>query len=271
MPFIPGMELAGIVAAVGEGAQGFQVGERVLAASSTGAFAEKVAVDALRCVAIPDFLDDITAAGLLVVYGTGVHALRQRAQLMPGENLLVLGAAGGVGLAAVHIGKAMGARVIAAASSAEKLAFAKANGADELVDYANGDLKDQVKALTGGRGADVIFDPVGGDLFGQATRCINFNGRLLIIGFASGTIPKMPAGLALVKGFSAVGVFWGRFATKEQPELHAENMRILFEWLEDGTIAPHVDETMKLVDAAAALRKIADRKVQGKLVITVKR
>ena len=268
LPFVPGMELAGVVTELGEGVETLAVGDRVLSTTPNGAYCQQAAVDARRCIRMPESLDFVKGAGLLCVYGTSVHALRQRGDLQPGENLLVLGAAGGVGLSAVQIGKAMGARVIAGASSEEKLALAKTHGADELVNYGGGDLKDQVKALTDGKGADVIYDPVGGDLFDQSTRCINFNGRLLIIGFASGTIPKLPAGLALVKGFSAVGVFWGRFATKEQPELHTENMKLVFDWLDKGTIAPHVDEVMPLFQAPQALRKIADRKVQGKLVLT---
>lgn len=268
LPFVPGMELSGVVTKLGDGVENIAIGDRVMSTTGGGAYCEQVAVDVERCIPIPDSLEFVQGAALLVVYGTTIHAFRQRADLQPGENLLVLGAAGGVGLSAVQVGKAMGARVIAGASSAEKLALAKANGADELVDYAGGDLKDQVKALTGGKGADVIYDPVGGDLFDQSTRCINFNGRLLIIGFASGTIPKLTAGIALVKGFSAVGVFWGRFATKEQPALHAENMRILFDWLEQGKISPHIDDVMPLSEASTALRKVAERKVLGKLVLT---
>ena len=267
LPFVPGMELSGVVAGIGDGVSEFAIGDRVVSTTGTGAYCEQVAVEARRCIRLPDSLGFNEAAGLMCVYGTSMHALKQRGNLQAGENLLVLGAAGGVGLSAVQIGKAMGARVIAGASSAEKLALAKANGADELVDYGGGDLKDQVKALTDGKGADVIYDPVGGDLFDQSVRCINFNGRLLIIGFASGTIPKLPAGLALVKGMSAVGVFWGRFALKEQPELHNENMQILFDWLEQGLVAPHIDEIMPLSHAAQALQKIADRKVQGKLLL----
>ena len=268
LPFVPGMELSGVVAGVADDVTEFDVGDRVLSTTGTGAYCEQVAVEKHRCIGMPDSLDFNKAAALMCVYGTSIHALKQRGNLQAGENLLVLGAAGGVGLSAVQIGKAMGARVIAAASSEQKLALAKANGADELVNYGSGDLKDQVKALTAGKGADVIYDPVGGELFDQSVRCINFNGRLLIIGFASGTIPKLQAGLALVKGMSAVGVFWGRFATKEQPELHAENMQILFDWLELGVIEPHIDAAMPLSQAAQALRKIADRKVQGKLVLT---
>ena len=268
LPFVPGMELSGVVTEVGDGVDALSVGDRVLSATGGGAFCEQVAVDVERCVRMPDTLGYVEGAAVLLVYGTSIHALRQRAAIQPGETLLVLGAAGGVGLSAVQLGKAMGARVIAGASNQEKLALAKANGADELVDYGSGDLKDQVKALTGGKGADVIYDPVGGDLFDQSTRCINFNGRLLIIGFASGTIPTLTAGIALVKGFSAVGVFWGRFATKEQPALHAENMSLVFEWLEQGKFSPHIDAVMPLSEAPAALRKIADRKVLGKLVLT---
>jgi NADPH2:quinone reductase len=189
--------------------------------------------------------------------------------LQPGESVLVLGAAGGVGLAAVQVAKAMGARVIAAASSPEKLAIARESGADELVDYSDGELKDKVKVLTGGKGADVIFDPVGGDLFDQALRCIAWEGRLLVIGFASGRIPQLPVNLALVKGFSTIGVYWGRFAKVEQPDLQAENMRWLFDWWRQGKIKPRIDERLPLAEAPAALRRIMDREVRGKLVLDV--
>lgn len=269
LPFVPGMELTGVVEACGSEVVELEIGQRVAAACGTGAFAEQALVNVSDAVLVPDGVSDVDAAGLLVVYGTSIHALRQRAQLVEGETLLVLGAAGGVGLSAVQLGKTMGARVIAAASTKEKLEVAAANGADELVDYGDGELKDKVKALTGGRGADVIYDPVGGDLFDQATRCINFNGRLLVIGFASGRIPQFPVNLSLVKGFSVVGVFWGRFSRKEQPELHRENMTLLFDWLLAGRFKPQIDSVFPLEQTGLALKRISERKATGKVILQV--
>jgi len=269
LPFVPGLELAGEVLATGDGVTGFEPGQRIAAATGVGAYAEQALVDAEHAIPIPDSVDDSAAAGLLVVYGTSIHALRQRADLKAGETLLVLGAAGGVGLSAVQLGKVMGARVIAAASTADKLEIARANGADELIDYGDGELKEKVKALTGGRGADVIYDPVGGHLFDQSTRCINFNGRLLVIGFASGRIPQFPVNLALVKGFSVVGVFWGRFSKKEQPELHRENMQQLFDWLAQGKFELAIDREYPLTELPAALNRIAARQATGKIIIRV--
>jgi len=269
LPFVPGLELAGEVLATGDGVTGFEPGQRIAAATGVGAYAEQALVDAEHAIPIPDSVDDSAAAGLLVVYGTSIHALRQRADLKAGETLLVLGAAGGVGLSAVQLGKVMGARVIAAASTADKLEIARANGADELIDYGDGELKEKVKALTGGRGADVIYDPVGGDLFDQSTRCINFNGRLLVIGFASGRIPQFPVNLALVKGFSVVGVFWGRFSKKEQPELHRENMQQLFDWMAQGKFELAIDREYPLAELPAALNRIAARQATGKIIIRV--
>ncbi|MBS36943.1 MAG: NADPH:quinone oxidoreductase [Thiotrichales bacterium] len=269
LPFVPGLELAGEVLATGDGVTGFEPGQRIAAATGVGAYAEQALVDAEHAIPIPDSVDDSAAAGLLVVYGTSIHALRQRADLKAGETLLVLGAAGGVGLSAVQLGKVMGARVIAAASTADKLEVARANGADELIDYGDGELKEKVKALTGGRGADVIYDPVGGDLFDQSTRCINFNGRLLVIGFASGRIPQFPVNLALVKGFSVVGVFWGRFSKKEQPELHRENMQQLFDWMAQGKFELAIDREYPLAELPAALNRIAARQATGKIIIRV--
>jgi len=269
LPFVPGMELVGVVESCGSEVTGLEVGQRIVAACGTGAFAEQALVTASEAVRVPDGVSDTDAAGLLVVYGTSIHALRQRAQLAAGETLLVLGAAGGVGLSAVQLGKVMGARVIAAASTQEKLQVARAHGADELLDYGDGELKDKVKALTGGRGADVIYDPVGGDLFDQSTRCINFNGRLLVIGFASGRIPQFPVNLSLVKGFSVVGVFWGRFARKEQPALHRENMALLFDWLLAGRFTPQIDSVFPLHETGLALKRISDRKATGKVIVQV--
>lgn len=269
LPFVPGLELAGEVLATGDGVTAFEPGQRIAAATGVGAYAEQALVDAEHAIPIPDSVDDSAAAGLLVVYGTSIHALRQRADLKAGETLLVLGAAGGVGLSAVQLGKVMGARVIAAASTADKLEVARANGADELIDYGDGELKEKVKALTGGRGADVIYDPVGGDLFDQSARCINFNGRLLVIGFASGRIPQFPVNLALVKGFSVVGVFWGRFSKKEQPELHRENMQQLFDWMAQGKFELAIDREYPLAELPAALNRIAARQATGKIIIRV--
>ena len=226
-PFSPVGEAAGIVAAVGEKVSHLKPGDRVMALTGWGSFAEQVAAPAYNVMPIPKGIDFNSAAAFGMTYGTSMHALKQRANLKAGETLLVLGASGGVGLAAVEIGKAMGARVIAAASSAEKLEVARAAGADELINYSSEDLKERVKALTGGQGADVIYDPVGGDLFDAAVRAINWNGRLLVVGFASGRIPELPVNLALLKGASVVGVFWGSFAQR-QPQDNLANFQQLF-------------------------------------------
>ena len=267
-PFSPGGEVAGMVTEVAPDVTSFKAGDRVLAMTTWGGFAEEVCVDALLASRIPDSMDFLTAAGFLITYGTTIHAFRQRARLQPGETLLVLGAAGGVGLSAVQIGKAMGARVIAAAGSADKLAFAREAGADELVNYTEENLKERVKALTGGNGADVIYDPVGGDLFDQAIRAINWKGRYLVIGFASGRIPALPVNLTLVKGCDVVGVFWGAFVRRE-PEVSAENNAQLFKWVEEGKIRPHIDHVYPLEKAVDALNDILSRKVKGKIVLKV--
>jgi NADPH2:quinone reductase len=204
-----------------------------------------------------------------MTYGTSMHALKQRGNLKPGETLLVLGASGGVGLAAVEIGKAMGARVIAAASSAEKLAVAKAAGADELINYSETSLKDEIKRLTDGQGADVIYDPVGGDLFDQAIRAIAWNGRLLVVGFASGRIPELPVNLALLKGAAVVGVFWGSFAQR-QPQDNAANFQQLFGWFAEGKLKPLVSQVYPLSNAAQAINDLGQRKAVGKVVVQVR-
>jgi len=214
-------------------------------------------------------MDFTTAAAFSMTYGTSMHALKQRAQLQPGETLLVLGASGGVGLAAVEIGKAMGARVIAAASSAEKLAVAKAFGADELINYGQDNLKDEIKRLTDGNGVDVIYDPVGGDLFDQAIRSIAWNGRLLVVGFASGRIPELPVNLALLKGASVVGVFWGSFAQR-QPQDNAANFQQLFSWYAEGKLKPLVSQTYPLAQTAQAINDLGQRKAVGKVVVQVR-
>ena len=213
-PFSPGGEAAGVVSEVGEKVSHLKVGDRVMALTGWGSFAEQVAVPGYNVLPIPPSMDFNTAAAFSMTYGTSMHALKQRAHLQPGETLLVLGASGGVGLAAVEIGKAMGARVIAAASSADKLAIAKAAGADELINYSEASLKDEIKRLTDGNGADVIYDPVGGDLFDQAIRAIAWNGRLLVVGFASGRIPELPVNLALLKGAAVVGADGARSAVR---------------------------------------------------------
>jgi NADPH2:quinone reductase len=268
-PFSPGGEAAGVVAAVGEKVSHLKPGDRVMALTGWGSFAEQVAVPAYNVMPIPKGIDFNSAAAFGMTYGTSMHALKQRANLQPGETLLVLGASGGVGLAAVEIGKAMGARVIAAASSAEKLEVAKAAGADALINYSEENLKERVKELTGGQGADVIYDPVGGDLFDAAVRSINWNGRLLVVGFASGRIPELPVNLALLKGASVVGVFWGSFAQR-QPQDNLANFQQLFAWYAEGKLKPLVSQTFPLERAADAINALANRTAVGKVVVEVR-
>ncbi|TBV08555.1 NADPH:quinone oxidoreductase family protein [Phytopseudomonas dryadis] len=269
LPFSPGGEAAGVVTAVGDKVAHLKVGDRVMALTGWGSFAEQVAVPAYNVMPIPDSMDFTNAAAFGMTYGTSLHALQQRARLQPGETLLVLGASGGVGLAAVEIGKAMGARVIAAASSAAKLTVAKNAGADELIDYATQNLKDEIKRLTNGQGADVIVDPVGGVLFDQAIRGIAWNGRLLVIGFASGRIPELPVNLALLKGAAVLGVFWGAFAQR-QPADNAANFQQLLQWFAEGKVKPLVSQTYPLERAAEAITALGQRKAVGKLVIQVR-
>ena len=269
MPFAPGGEIAGVVAAVGEGATRFRPGDRVFGGVGFGGFAEQGAVKERALRPMPASMSFQEASGISTTYGTSYYALKQRAALQPGETLLVLGAAGGVGLAAVELGKAMGARVIAAASSAHKLEAARASGADELIDYSDGDLKEKVKALTGGAGADVIYDPVGGDLFQQCLRCINWNGRLLVIGFAGGEIPKVPANLILLKSCSVVGVFYGAWSAREPAEA-ARNFQAILDYYERGNIKPMVGREYPLADYAAALRCLMNREAIGKVVVNIR-
>ncbi len=267
-PFSPGGEVAGEVLEVGPGVTGFAVGDRVIAGSTYGAFAEEMVAEADRVMKIPDDLDFATASSMSLTYGTTAHALIQRADLQPGETLLVHGAAGGVGLTAVEIGKAMGARVIATAGTDEKLAVARAHGADETINYTEGEFREAVKEMTGGKGADVIYDPVGGDVFDQSLRCINWNGRLLVVGFASGRIPSAPANLALLKGCSIVGVFWGSYITRE-PEENAANFERVFQWWREGKLKPHISHTFPLAQASDALYALLERKVIGKAVLKI--
>ncbi|WP_085706654.1 NADPH:quinone oxidoreductase family protein [Pseudomonas sp. B35(2017)] len=268
-PFSPGGEAAGVVREVGEKVNHLKVGDRVMALTGWGSFAEQVAVPGYNALPIPPSMDFRTAAAFSMTYGTSMHALTQRGNLQPGETLLVLGASGGVGLAAVEIGKALGARVIAAASSAEKLAVAKAAGADELINYSETSLKDEIKRLTDGQGADVIYDPVGGDLFDQAIRAIAWNGRLLVVGFASGRIPELPVNLALLKGAAVLGVFWGSFAQR-QPQDNAANFQRLFGWFAEGKLKPLVSQVYPLSEAAQAINDLGQRKAVGKVVVQVR-
>ncbi|MCA1833233.1 MAG: NADPH:quinone oxidoreductase family protein [Actinomycetota bacterium] len=266
MPFAPGGEVSGIVAKVGSSVVGVNEGDRVIALTGWGGFAEQVAIGADRIVPMPDSMDFPTAAALMFTYGTSHYALRDRARLKTGESLLVLGAAGGVGLAAVEIGKAIGARVIAAASSADKLQVCREHGADDLIDYKAEDLKERVKALTGGNGVDVIYDPVGGEYSEPALRTMAWDGRFLVIGFAAGDIPKIPLNLALLKSCSIVGVFWGAFTARE-PKRNQELIQELLGWYAEGTIKPHIYKTYPLEKAADAINDITDRKVKGKVVL----
>lgn len=268
-PFSPGSEAAGVISAVGEGVTERSVGDRVLVMSGNGAFREQIAVEWHRTVSIPDDVHFDHAASLMMTYGTTQHALVQRGNLQPGETLLVTGAGGGVGISAVELGKIMGARVIAAASSEEKLELARKAGADECINYSDGELKDKVKALTNGQGADVIYEVLGGDICQQCMRCINWKGRLLIIGFTTGEIPKIPTNLALLKGCDIVGVFWGSFTGRE-PEVHAENTRQLLDYLKSGKIKPAITATYPLERAKEAIQALADRTVAGKLVVRVR-
>lgn len=269
MPFTPGSEVGGVIIAVGSGIKGFSVGDRVMATPGIGGLAEQVAVKSDGLRKIPDSMDFKTAAGFAMIYTTSYHALKQRANLQPGETLLVLGASGGVGLAAVELGKIMGARVIAAASSEEKLNFVKQLGPDATINYGDGELKEKVKALTDDRGADVIYDPVGGDLFDQSCRCINWNGRLLVVGFTSGRIPEYKANLALLKGSSMVGVFLGRFR-KEEPEEYEKNFAELLELYDAGKLKPLVTQTYAMEDYVKAFNVFTERKVMGKVTLEIK-
>src|SRR5687768_10363324 len=268
LPFSPGSELAGVVKEAGAGVQGFRPGDKVMAFTTYGAFAEEVKTEASRLVALPEKMDFVTGAAFLLTYATSDHALRDRGALAAGETLLVLGAAGGVGLAAIEIAKALGARVIAAASSEDKLAVCRSHGADATINYAAEDLRERVKALTEGRGVDVVYDAVGGPYTEPAFRSLAWRGRHLVIGFAAGEIPKLPLNLALLKGASVVGVFWGDFARRE-PARFADSVRQLAEWYAAGKLRPHVSQTMPLEKAADALKLMAARQVKGKLVLTV--
>jgi NADPH:quinone reductase len=267
-PFSPGSEVAGVVEAVGAGVADVKVGDRVVAMGPSGGIAEKFVTDASRAIPIPSGVEFATAVCLPTAYGTTLHALRDRAQLRSGETLLVLGAAGGVGLSAVQIGKRMGARVIAAASSVEKLAICKQAGADEVIDYGSEDLKERVKALTGGSGADVVYDPVGGPYSEPALRATGWQGRFLVIGFAAGDIPRIPLNLTLLKGCSIVGVFWGMAMMRDRARLSGQLAELLA-WTADGSLTPHVHARYPLEKALDALKDVEARRVRGKAVVVV--
>ncbi|WP_422022967.1 NADPH:quinone oxidoreductase family protein [Pyruvatibacter mobilis] len=275
LPFSPGGEVAGVVDKVGPGVKNLKEGDRVIGSCGWGGYAQELVLEEARCTPFSDDMDFVSASAFLMTYGTSHHALKDRAQLKPGETLLVLGAAGGVGLAAVELGKAMGARVIAAASTEDKVQVAKDHGADDGFVYPSGEMSrdeqkafsDKIKELTGGQGADVVYDPVGGSYSEPALRATNWEGRFLVVGFASGPIPKIPLNLALLKGCQIVGVFWGAFTARE-PERNKDNLNELMTWFRDGKIKPHVSKTYALEDAASALKDMAARKVKGKIVLT---
>ena len=266
LPFVPGNEASGIVTAVGRNVTRFKPGDRVIGALRGGAFAEKTVVDEHMAIPLPERMSFEAGAAYSVAYGTSYHALKQGAHLRSGETVLVLGAAGGVGYAAVELAKALGARVIAAASSDEKLAFARQAGADDVINYASGSLKDSVKALTDGKGVDVVYDPVGGDLAEQALRATAWHGRYLVIGFASGDIPRVPLNLTLLKEASIVGVWYGPWAERHNDELW-ENVEELNAMVEAGKIRPRYSEAFSLDDFVDAFRVITERRVLGKIVL----
>jgi len=267
-PFIPGNEAAGIVSGIGDGVTQFAIGDKVIVMLRGGAFAEKCAVDENLVFPLPDQLSLEQGAGFSVTYCTSYHALKQSAKLEAGETLLVLGAAGGVGTTAIEIGKAMGARVIAAASSEAKLAYAKSIGADDLINYADVSLNDAVKEITGGAGANVVYDPVGGDLAQQALRATAWHGRYLVIGFASGDIPKFPANIPLLKEASIIGIWWGTWSAKN-PQEQAKNVQEMAAMIADGRLNPQVTESYKLDEFREAFRCISERKVRGKIVFAM--
>ncbi|MBC7953951.1 MAG: NADPH:quinone oxidoreductase family protein [Rhodospirillaceae bacterium] len=267
-PLIPGMELAGTIMEVGDGVTGLTKGDRVMAAVTGGAFAEEAVASQTDVIRLPDQLDFVTAAGFPVAYGTSHLGLKHKAALKAGETLVVHGAAGGVGLTAVEIGVALGARVIATAGGPDKVQIALDHGAHDGIDYKTEDIRDRVKELTGGRGADVIYDPVGGAVFDASLRAIAPDGRILIIGFASGTVPQIPANILLVKNVTIIGYWWGAYR-KLNPGLVRESLAECVDWWAEGKLKPHVSKTLPLADAAAALELLKSRAATGKVVLTV--
>lgn len=266
LPFVPGSEYAGVVQAVGEGVEHLRPGQRVACLSGTGGFGTHTLAPAALCMPLPDSFSFVDAAAFIMTYATSHHALLDRGQMRAGETVLILGAAGGVGTAAIQIAKAAGARVVAAASSDEKCALCKAQGADETINYSQGDLREAIKAATGGKGPDVVYDPVGGDFAEPAFRSIAWRGRYLVVGFAAGPIPALPLNLPLLKGASVVGVFWGEFSRRE-PKNNAAMMQELAQWYAQGRIKPVIDRTMAMGELFAAYERMGSRQVQGKLVL----
>lgn len=265
-PFVAGNEASGVVAGLGDGVSHYSVGDKVIISTRGGTFAEKCVADEMTSMPFPEGLSFEQGAGFAVTYGTSYHALQQSAHLQAGETVLVLGAAGGVGIAAVEIAKAMGARVIAAASTEEKLEFARSAGADETINYAAMPLKETVKELTNGKGADVVYDPVGGELAEQAFRATAWHGRYLVIGFACGDIPKFAANIALLKEASIIGVWWGTWAAKN-PKIQMQNVMKMTELIQDGTLTPRVTECYALDDFVNAFSAITERRARGKVIL----
>ncbi len=268
LPFSPGGECAGVVLSVGDGVERYKPGDKVIAMTGSGCFRDQIVADQNAVMPMPEGLDFKQAAGVAMTYFTSYHALKQRADLKEGETLLVLGAAGGVGSTAVELGKLMGAKVIAAASSDEKLAMCRDLGADETINYSEQDLKTAIKELTGGRGVDVVYDPVGGDYAEPALRGMAWNGRYLVIGFASGPIPEIPLNLALLKGCSIVGVFWGRFIA-EEPKVHLQNIQDLWALFAEGKLKPAINDVFALEDYEQAYEVMMGRKARGKVILTM--
>jgi NADPH:quinone reductase len=266
LPFSPAAEFAGVVEAVGDGITAVKPGDRVVASMGYGAAREKVLIRADRLVKLPDNLDYERAAGLIITYGTTLHALKDRARLQKGETLAVLGASGGVGIAAVELGKLMGARVIACASADDKLAFTREHGADDTINYAKEDVKEGLRRVTGGTGPNVIYDPVGGSYAESALRAIAWQGRFLVVGFAAGEIPKLPLNLVLLKGCDVLGVFWGAF-TERDPAGHRANIAQLMQWCAEGKLSAHVHAAYPLEQTAEALKVLAERKAMGKVIL----
>jgi NADPH2:quinone reductase len=270
LPFTPGFEIGGQVLEVAPGVSTVKPGDRVMGTLSHGGYADEAVVPADDLTPIPDAMDFAVAAAFPVAYGTSHGALEWRARLLPGETLLVHGAAGGVGITAVEIGKAMGATVIATAGSAEKLAIARRHGADALIDYSREDVRERVRALTAGRGVDVVYDPVGGDAFDASLRAIAWEGRIVVIGFAGGRVPQIPANLVLVKNCDIIGFYWGSYR-KHKPALVRSSYQLLFRWFTAGKLAPHISERFDLADVAAAFAALRSRRSTGKVVLTTGR
>lgn len=267
-PFSPGGEIAGEIIEVGEGVTHLKPGDRVVAVTYSGGLAEEACVPAQAAMPLPPGMDFVTAAAFPLAYGTSHIALNHRGQLQAGETLLVLGAAGGMGLTAVELGKLMGATVIAAASTDEKLALAQAYGADHLINYSQENIRDRIKAITGGKGVHVVYDPVGGDLFEPCLRSTAWEGRYLVIGFASGTIPSAPVNLTLLKNCSIVGVFWGAYMLN-QPRTLVESLKTLMGWHAEGKLRPHIGHTFPLEQGAEAFWTLRRREAMGRVVVTV--